>query len=241
MSHDVYSVLDAISEAKAALDAKPEFERRIRDLEMQLAESQRHAQGLEENIIGYKSSISTLESEVNLLITARDDAQLRVLELEDRIHSVSRFLSTMQSEAVELDKTINPVVTPTPEPIVEQPVELPITGQSDANPTATTTDFANATVNQVALNTSISTPVPPLTYDSGYNPDIGTGPSVASEVETKPQPYTNRLYYFCKDYMPMTKWAAGGGTEYSYYWRPSAGDPAWHTPTGFSSERFSAV
>lgn len=236
MSNDVHNILDAISEAKAALDAKPTLERRIRELEAELAESQRHAQGLEENIIGYKADISTAKTETERLGNELLETQLRNLELEDRIHSVSRFLSTMQSEAVALDKSLNPQPQPTPEPIVEQPVELPLTGQSEANPTATTMDSVSDPVNQAVLNTSISTPVPSLGYNSGYNP----GTSVVTEVEIKPQPYANRLYYYCRDYMPISQWVRDGGTEYSYYWRPVAGGEDDHVPTGYSTERFSA-
>lgn len=219
MSNDVHNILDAISEAKAALDAKPTLERRIRDLEADLAESQRHNQGLEENIVGYKAEIDQARGKIDDLVKERDDAQLRVLELEDRIHSVSRFLSTMQTEAVALDKSLNPQPTPTPEPTVEQPVELPMTSVA-------TDDTYH-----------YGTPVPPLGFDSGYNPNAAT---VATEAEIKPQPYANRLYYYCRDYMPISQWVRDGGTEYSYYWRPVAGGEDGHVPTGYSTERFSA-
>lgn len=221
MSNDVHNILDAISEAKAALDAKPTLERRIRELEADLAESQRHAQGLEENIIGYKADISTLKSDKESLIIARDDAQLRVLELEDRIHSVSRFLSTMQSEAVALDKSLNPQPAPTLEPVVEQRVELPVTP-----PPTPTVETPPTNVEP------FHTPVPPLSYDSGYTE------STAPEI--RPQSYDGRLYYYCKDYMPISTWLNNGGTEYSYYWRPVAGGEDAHVPTGYSTERFSA-
>lgn len=220
MSNDVHNILDAISEAKAALDAKPTLERRIRELEADLAESQRHAQGLEENIIGYKAEITAGKDQVAKLTIERDDAQLRNLELEDRIHSVSRFLSTMQSEASELDKSINPVPVPAPEPTVEQPVELPVTPPT---PTVETTP-----TNVEPLHT----PVPPLSYDSGYT----------EPAETKPRPYDGRLYYYCKDYMPLSTWLRDGGTEYSYYWRPTGiADHASQAPAGYSVERFSAA
>ena len=222
MSNDVHNILDAISEAKAALDAKPTLERRIRELEADLAESQRHAQGLEENIIGYKADISADKSRIDELIRERDDAQLRVLELEDRIHSVSRFLSTMQSEASELDKSINPVPAPSSEPVVEQTSELPVTPP----PPPPTVETPPTNVE------SLHTPVPPLSYDSGHT----------EPAETKPRPYDGRLYYYCKDYMPLSTWINNGGTEYSYYWRPTRiADHDSQAPAGYSVERFSAA
>lgn len=219
MSNDVHNILDAISEAKAALDAKPNLERRIIELENSLAEAQRHNQGLEENIIGYKAEINDLSERKTKALIERDDALLRVMELEDRIHSVSRFLSTMQSEASELDKSLNPVPVPASEPTVEQTSELPVTP-----PTTVETPSTNVE--------SLHTPVPPLSYDSGYT----------ESAETKPRPYDGRLYYYCKDYMPLSTWLRDGGTEYSYYWRPTGvADHASQAPAGYSVERFSAA
>lgn len=232
MSNDVHNILDAISEAKAALDAKPTLERRIRELESQLDDVQRHNQGLEQNIIGYKATINQANDKINDLIRAKDDVELRAMELEDRIHSVSGFLSSMRDSVTTMDRTINPQPTePTPQPMEQSVSNVVIT-----NPEPTP-------VEEVTTHT---TPVPPLTYESEYESEATSNPNPApsqnTEHSVEAKPYTNRLYYFCRDYMPMLHWINGGGTEYSYCWRPQGhGLDETKAPVGYTTERFCAA
>lgn len=218
-NQSVHDVLSAISVAKDALDAKPALESKIAELEAKLASAERHNQSLELSIIDYKSEIDAKRQTIDGLETAKANAERTISEMEDRQKAVSRFLGSLVGDASTLNDVLNP-----PAPVVEQPV-----------------------VEQSAP-TSWQAPAEPAPVDGGTPaPSVGTSTVGQSTdtVEASPPPtgqprrYSGKLYYFQPRWISREAWHAGGGTDYSYNWRPDFSSHLTdkeQTPYGFTAE-----
>lgn len=185
---------------------------------------------------------ASLEQRCRDLEVARDDAELRFLDLEETSHTVRRVLNDIadsaQNQARQITATIDPP-KPQPEPVKEpEPVAI-IEDQRVPDPTSPTAadggmkseqTSATSSANEVAAsdqsessptaNTGLpepgvpSTPVQPT--------DAGSTTTVTSSVEPS-KPYTGKLYSNYPSWVSREDWYLGGGDHETYDWR--IGDP----------------
>ena len=191
----VHDILDAINEARTALDERPQLKSYIQELETNLRQSQTHAQALEVNIQGYKSDISGLTDKIRSLEVERDDAGFRELEAQDKLDALRNVVLGVHTT---LEKTL-----PKAEPIVEAPVV------NEVAPQAGTT---SVTIEPTPEPTPGST-----LYGSSYV----LVPETQAQSNPIPTPEPNRPYsgkaYNEQPMVSRTEWIEGGGTDYGYW------------------------
>lgn len=209
-----------------AQDAALELSDRINELELSLEAKTIYAAGLEQKVHNAE--------------VARDDAEMRFLELEETSNTVRRILNDIansaQNQARQITATLEkpqpqpePVTTPTPSP----------EGQSVADPIPTETvlvDTQPTTVFRMDPVVSTADPSPEVTQSQAdpiaSDQDSSQSTPVSSVQEQAPVlmtpmpetslPYSGKFYYDEPRYIPLELWRAGGGTEYGYNWRPEA-------------------
>src|ERR1700691_1339695 len=127
----VHEILNAITEAKTALDREPVLQSRITELEHNLDKSQRHAQELELKLMERNATIDALQSKCRSLEVERDDMGFRELEAQDKLdalrnvvksfmadvdHLIPRPAEVAQAEPVTVSVSVNPAPLPEPSP-----------------------------------------------------------------------------------------------------------------------------
>ena len=113
---DVCNILSAIGEANRALEAEPGYKARISGLEAQSVRDGEKIATYELTIHSLREQIDQLNAQVRTLTEARDDAQFRFLELEDRCSAVIAALGPF---AEKVNALLPP--KPAPQPVTEAP------------------------------------------------------------------------------------------------------------------------
>jgi len=113
--HVANFVHDLVAMAKA-MEENPVLQDQIEALKAQLAAAQDHNAGLEVNIISYKQQIDDLQAKVRQAEVARDDAEFRFLELDEKSHTVLGDIESILTLANAAKLILNP---PKPEPVKE--------------------------------------------------------------------------------------------------------------------------
>ena len=127
---DVSNILSAIGEANRALEAEPGYKARISGLEAQSVRDGEKIATYELTIHSLREQIDQLNAQIRTLTEARDDAQFRFLELEDRCSAVIAALGPFAEKVNALlppKPAPQPVTEPTPVPVEPQPIELQAT------------------------------------------------------------------------------------------------------------------
>lgn len=187
----VQDILSSITTAAQALEEKPRLESRIAELERSLNSSQEHNQGLEQNIANYKSQIDQLNDKVRSLEVERDQAQFRILELEDANH---RAVQTMREGHDKLLIALGLIDPPKPEPepqVVEQAPQA-----------------------EPSLEEAIA-----YGFPSDAGPTSPVDPTPTKSFEPAPGPYKGKTYMSVPGYVSRWDWYEGGGTDYGYDYR----------------------
>jgi len=211
MSPNINSFVGDLVAMAQAMEELPKAQAMIEDLRRQLDEAQRHNQGLEQNILGYKADIDHWKDQAKILTDQRDNAELRVLEMEDRNNAVSRFLGSFLSDANSLRNVIDP---PKPEPTV-QASSIP-----DEPPSAEV-----AVMDQVQSSGEHSTPSSDHAYGVQETPAVGhqsEHPSAPIPVDPPAQAsgkYSGLMYQDYPSWVSRQDWIAGGGTDETYDYR----------------------
>jgi hypothetical protein len=232
MSQSVQEVLNAISEASAALNREPEYKSTIQTLENTRRDLEQHNQRLELHITDYKRTIDELQSKCRSLEVERDDMGFRELEAQDKLDALRLVVKSFASaidpympKPVEikqatdianaaLEKVGNEVGNgPNPDyhpPQVDDPrlPEKPVNemGQSEPNPTS---------------NAAFTTESQPETASS--NPST-SGAAVSESAALAPptaKPYFGLTYTqaFGPTYAiscSREQWIEGGGSDSDY-------------------------
>jgi hypothetical protein len=245
---------DLVAMAQAT-EELPKAQQTIADLQRQLDEAQRHNQGLEQNILGYKEQITHWQDQAKVLSDQRDNAELRAMELEDKNNAVSRFLGTLMGDANSLRNVIDP---PKPEPVAQPPVEdhtppsvdtsadvsqavapdqgsmyelVREQGQSEAHPTVQHQDSPKTAPSPHATSGDAGSTTTEHSGDSHSEASVNPEPSWAGEAKPTPadpsQRFANMMYEDYAHWVPRSDWIAGGGTDWSYDFRKS------HVDRGF--------
>ena len=113
---DVSNILSAIGEANRALEAEPGYKARISGLEAQSVRDGEKIATYELTIHSLREQIDQLNAQIRTLTEARDDAQFRFLELEDRCSAVIAALGPF---AEKVNALLPP--KPAPQPVTEAP------------------------------------------------------------------------------------------------------------------------
>jgi|ERR1700734_1572256 len=225
----VHEILNAITEAKTALDREPVLKSRITELEHNLDKSQRHAQELELKLMERNATIDALQSKCRSLEVERDDMGFRELEAQDKLDALRNVVKTFTAAAESL--------MPHPVEVAQaKPVSEPVTIGS-----AATGSFSNTPVTE---NAPPTTPYPltqdvseagqsesPLPQSSAPTnveevQSSATGTATSSESVAGPtattKPYEGKTYSQVMSengnfLIYMNEWQSGGGTEADYW------------------------
>lgn len=241
MSPHVGNFVQDLVEMAKAVETVPILQGELETTKQKLDEAERHNQGLEQNIISYKSQIEDLQSKVRSLEVERDDASFRVLESEDLAHKALSFAKQAESAAAAVMSLLDP---PKPEPEL-QPQAVPVPTQDEKN-TAQATMYGEGKPTE---GQSETTPMEPSSQMSGgdstgqhseeapksdANPTAKeettsletvsshSAPSLAVDTTVGKGPYFDKRYHDMPNYIGFHDWIDGGGSELNYYWRPSA-------------------
>lgn len=217
MSPNINSFVGDLVAMAQAMEELPKAQAMIEDLRRQLDEAQRHNQGLEQNILGYKADIDHWKDQAKILTDQRDNAELRVLEMEDRNNAVSRFLGSFLSDANSLRNVIDP---PKPEPMV-QASSIP-----DEPPSAEV-----AVMDQVQPSGEYPTPssdhapniqeTHAVENQAWHLIDVGqpSAPPPVDPPAPKAGKYSGLMYEDYPNWVSRQDWIDGGGTGETYDYR----------------------
>jgi hypothetical protein len=101
-NHHITDVLASIGEAKRALDAEPQYQARIRELEHKLLIDGQTIAAREERIHALKQSEESLTAKLRSVEAERDDAGFRLLEESDRVSALSSHLRQVIGDSLKL-------------------------------------------------------------------------------------------------------------------------------------------
>lgn len=209
MSPNINSFVGDLVAMAQAMEELPKAQAMIEDLRKQLDEAQRHNQGLEQNILGYKADIEGLNQRLADTSKAKDDIELKLMEMEDRNNAVSRFLGSFMGEANSLRNAIDP---PKPEPITQ-------TEPNSPPPSAEV-----AVMDQVQSSNEHPAPNSDHAHDVQETSAVGQPdyPSAPTPVDSPSQAsgkYSGMMYEDYPHWVSREDWIAGGGTDETYDYR----------------------
>lgn len=124
MSQSVQDVLNAISEASAALNREPEYKTRITELERSLNSSTNRSETLALDLASHKDQIDSLTAKVRSLEVERDDAGFRELEAQDKLDALRSVVESFTAKTESLKPKVVPI-TPVPTASVASVAEAP--------------------------------------------------------------------------------------------------------------------
>lgn len=207
---------DLIAMAKAMEDL-PKVQEELAKAHDDCDTALRSLQAREEAILRYKAELEEKNSRIAALEVARDDAELRFLEADDRTEKALAFVRMVQGNAESLVRAIEPVK---PEP-ASQPIAHPIEASAEvASPLSSGEPQIESGSRSEGQSES-----PPIsaTMEAGNYPSAlsSVTQSEGASSTSPPLPFANKLYHDHPTYMSLSEWIAGGGNEDSYNWRPT--------------------
>jgi hypothetical protein len=214
MSPNINSFVGDLVAMAQAMEELPKAQAMIEDLRRQLDEAQRHNQGLEQNILGYKSDINGLNQRLADTSKAKDDIELKLMEMEDRNNAVSRFLGSFMGEANSLRNAIDPPKPePTPEPMSPPPsAEVAVMDQvqSSGEHPAPNSDHAPTVQETHAVENQ-----------SWHSTDVGqsSAPPPVDPPSQAAGKYSGLMYQDYPSWVSRQDWIEGGGTGETYDYR----------------------
>lgn len=225
--HDLVEMAKAMEELPKVQDALNDANGRADALAETVAQR-------ELSILGLKAEIETLNHRLNAAEVARDDAEYRFLELDEKAAGAVNLVRAMQATLGQVTEKLDPPKPqPASEPKVEEVQAQPeaTTAWPPANPTsapaATTSTgaptVAAGNVEGQQASEGQSEPLPIATSQASGTSPLGAASSETATMQesasiTDPTgPYTNKFYYDIPNYVPLSEWLAGGGTEKNYH------------------------
>jgi hypothetical protein len=218
----VHEILNAITEAKTALDREPVLQSRITELEHNLDKSQRHAQELELKLMERNATIDALQSKCRSLEVERDDMGFRELEAQDKLDALRNVVKTFTAAAESLMPKVVEVAQ-------AEPVSESVTIGS-----AATGSFSTAPLNE---SEPMPPPNPALSSEAGQSASPLPSPVTSGEPKSEPssvnysaptdatstKPYEGKTYSqvfgsTANTGVSLTEWEQGGGST-NNYWR----------------------
>lgn len=225
-------VTDLVAMAKA-MEELPEVKR---ELEHAISDNEhciKTIQARELHIIELKTEVEKHLSTIRSLEVARDDAELRFLELDEKARKVVNTLNeimglsdSIQSKVRDAKELID---LPKPQPMPE-PITVPITeqGQSASSPTVGTVETSSYTIETAPItHGETSGQSEPLPTATSMENQSTSAPSTVENMDTvvasepTPLPYSGLRYHEYHSWVSLDNWLTGGGTQENYDWRPN--------------------
>ncbi len=211
--HALNSLVHDLVEMAKATERLPELEVVLESKNKTIDTQADIIQRLELQEIDRKTEIDALHANIRNLEVSRDDAELRFLEVEDKLANVVAMARASQVSLGQMLGLIDPPKAQEPAPAVpvveaqgqnapywSEPVDI-IAGQSEVDPSA-------------------------LPQQASYQPvtsiHVDTQEGVNTPSESTHGPYFGKRYHDYPSYVSRFHWIEGGGTEADYDWRPEA-------------------
>lgn len=179
MSPNVSSFVGDLVEMAKAFERLPTLERELEKAHDDIESYAKSLQAREIHIIDLKKQIDDLNTKLNSSEVARDDAEYRFLEADDRAASVLNSLRSLQTAlgaaVTQLDQP-KPEVKPEPTPSLE-PMPLPEQGQS-ASPSPSDVSSSTQPLGAIGSQSSAS----PNPGQSAPDPIVNQTHSATSET-----------------------------------------------------------
>lgn len=220
---NVGSLVQDLVEMAEAVKLVPQLKEALNQATAQSEHYAKHVEELEINAINRKAEIDRLNDRIRSLEVERDDASFRVLEAEDKAHTVLAMAKAARVSLEQMTGLLDPP-KPQPEPEVLQPQAVELTQEQrvpdpTVNTTTNSSDTASTANNQDIAHTSTSEEAPksvanPTNSLSGSSQDTHGG------GEASKGPYFGKRYHDHPVYVSLHDWLDGSGTEEDYYWRP---------------------
>jgi hypothetical protein len=240
-------VTDLVSMAKA-MEELPVVQRELGDAKAENSALLGMIAERDASLEQSRSYAASLEAKIHSAEVARDDAEFRFLEAEDRTASALAFIRTVFGNAGTLIQVLDPPKATTepvnePHPVPGEPTvpgEHPVAAQLDSHPVSDNIpSWATPEVDHTGdyIPKTEATPMgqrepdPTATTHHTVNEASTSHVVDATPVDTvgtttEPPalgPYHGKRYYDHPSFMLLSEWLAGGGSEDDYTWRPSYG------------------
>jgi hypothetical protein len=241
MSPHVNNFVTDLVEMAKAMDELPKVTAELHQTSIERDRALSTIQDRELHILDLKQQIETHLSIIRSLEVARDDAEMRFLEADDRAVKASSFLARLRDDATmvasEIDRAkgmIDPPKPIAPEANPPSTIQDQAVGQG-ADPLSVADGLAmSGSPSQTALSLTAIEPEPAMPSASGQSeadPTVSTTPSSVSEpqnaapltvpsnenVSSTEGKYSGKRYLDHPYYVSEAAWLAGGGTVESYY------------------------
>ena len=239
--HAMTSLVSDLVEMAKAVERLPLVEHELDRANTMIEDYAKTIQRLEIKAHERNVEIETLHSTIRELEVARDDAELRFLELDEHATAVTRSLGDMQAALGQAVALLSPPKPqPEPEPINPHANEPPLPVSpalhvEDQKPSVGSEEWSrqyNAeTETMKAFSEGQSEPdplpQPPISNTSeGYTVEHGGTGTIESEHGNSAQsseppvgPYSGKRYIDGPHYVGYNDWLDGGGTEADYFAR----------------------
>lgn len=235
MSPNINSFVGDLVEMARAMEELPQVKAALLQMQnanLELSDAIAHR---EERIIELKTEIEAKASTIRSLEVARDDAELRFLEADDRTQRALGFVKTMFGSAGGLIQALEPQVAQ-PEPVAETLTEAHAVTEQEVRPfdgpSASEETSQSKPIDSTSEVVMTGDPSNVDSWASGRGqseadptlmPVDHTQAGVQEPIETKPSGrYSGKRYYDWPTYVSLTNWIAEGGTEEDWHWRPQA-------------------
>lgn len=225
--HAANSLVHDLVQMAQAMEQLPQVREELAHAVNQLDGAHEHIQRLELKLIDRKVEADELHAQIKQLEVARDDAELRFLEADDRTEKALAFVRTTFGNAGALIQALDPKPSSEPEPKPVWHGDLPkdVAGAAvrvEPDPQAHTPPAdPNAEIIKAAEGQSEPGPTASETTTPSETASLDT--VQASDVPMPSAgPYSGKRYYDHSFYVSLVGWLAGGGTQEDYEWRPAS-------------------
>lgn len=242
--HAQASFVNDLVEMAEAYKHLPMVREELRDTQERLNAALNMVQRLEGKLLDRANEIDAKNATIRQLEVARDDAELRFLEADERTTRALDFIKSTFGNAGTLIQALEPKSEPQPQPEVaslplsEVGLNVPPSNESasgqDATASATTAlSSVNTESGERAADPTLSSNVPTQSDHSSVHEHV-TETAIATDNGSKQDdgilakpiehgPYSGKRYHDHPYYVTLSGWLEGGGTEADYHWRPASG------------------
>lgn len=221
--HQINSLVGDLVAMAQAMERLPQVEAELHAKGNEVVDWQRRYDIIAQDLEQSRAYAASLEAKVHSAEVARDDAELRFLESDDKLAKLAKVFQVALEAVDTVDRTLTDLTAkPQPEPQHEpMPVAIEPSGyEHDPVPSLEGTPMPQPLQGQSEPD--------PISHSSPVDDAPSQSPVVTSDhtaIGSSPPsgPYSGRRYIDYPGYVMREDWLAGGGTEENYDWRE--GDP----------------
>lgn len=214
MSPQVDNFVHSLVEMAKAQEMLPSVQHELAVAQSAINDLYDRINSLGADLVQSRNYAATLEQRCRDLEVARDDAELRFLELDEKAAKVIAWAHQIGDMADSIEAKLE---APKPEP-VKEPEPFAIT---EDQPTAPSTPYAPyGFISTDEQDQSESSPT--ITNQDASTTMTEGSPNATTAVNTdtvSTKPYTGKLYTNYYAWVSRMDWIDGGGTNETYDWR----------------------